>query len=74
MKALDPSKYREKQQVLPAGPVNIMIGFTPPKHIGMDRSKEITADAEVQEITSRASRGRHSGADILSEDDVDLDI
>ena len=74
MKALNPSKYREKQQALQVAPVNILIGFTPPKHIGMDKSKEIKADAEVQEIPSRASRGRNSGADILSEDDIDLDI
>jgi len=76
MKALNPSKYRDtRQQGLQVGPVNILIGFTPPRHRGgMDESKEITADAAVQEIPSRASRGRNSEANILSEDDVDLDI
>lgn len=75
MKALNPSRYRDTRQLaLQSGPINIILGFTPPRHRAgteMDEFKEIEVDAEVQ-IPSRASRGRHSGVDIL--DDVDLDI
>jgi len=72
MKALAPDKYRERQQAVQVGPLSIILEFTPPTVPGMDKSKEIKTDA--QEIPSSTSRGRHSGVDILGEDDVDLDI
>ncbi|MFC1542927.1 hypothetical protein ACFL4K_00110 [Candidatus Neomarinimicrobiota bacterium] len=73
MKAFD-HKYRDKQPAVQVAPISILVNFTPPKHRGTDESKEITADAEIQEIPSRTSRRRHSGANILREDDVDLAI
>ena len=73
LKALNPPKYREKQQLLQVGGnINIILGYEPPRPPAIERDKkyseEITANAEVL----KKSTGSRKASDVLTDDDLDV--